>query len=540
MALREILAHFGFTIDRSGLDAAGRGIEKVKKETAGAGASLTGFVDGLRGAVAGIAAGAFAELTSEIKDQAAALKDTSEQTGLSTDELQAWTLQAQLGGASAQDFVTGLRKVSKELATGVDESGQQSKLFKRLGIDTKDAAGNTRDLSSVLPEIAEKFKGLTNGAEKSALAQQLFGRAGTKLVPVLSEGAAGVAKLKAQLDDLGGGFSQEAIDRADEYDDALIKLNFSFFGLKSLLATQVFPWLAKTVGELTKASVGAGKWLKETTGVSTAVKILAAVLGGTLLKALAPFLLPGLKFLAIFLAVDDLIAFLDGKDSVIGKILNGWFGDGTATVVRAWANSAKDAITGTFIGALDLLKIAFADTDEASKKAWQDFELVTRPVERILDSIVDKIKIIKDAFTDWDTIKTGANDLLDVITSPFDSDSDVQQKNQRRTDRASAKADAAIKANPPARAGNNPAHEALANAYSNIANGVAAPAAIRAENPTASVTNNISPIQLTQTFAPGTGPEVKKIAADAARSGVEQGLSQYRAALQNLDQKAAP
>ncbi len=539
MALREILAHFGFTIDRAGLDAAGRGVERVKHATEGAGASLNHFVEGLRGAVAGVAAGAFAELTTQIAEQAAALQDTSEQTGLATDELQAWTLQAQLGGASAQDFVIGLRKVSKELATGVDESGQQSKLFQHLGIATKDAHGEVRDLAAVLPEIAEKFKGLKSGAEKSALAQQLFGRSGTKLVPILNEGAEGIAKLHAQFEELGGGFSAEAIKRADEYDDSLVKLNFSFFGLKSLLATQVFPWLAKVVGGLTEASVGAGKWLKETTGVSTAIKILAAVLGGTLIKALAPFLLPGLKFLAIFLAVDDLIGFLQGKDSVIGKILNHMFGDGTATVVRKYCNDAKDAITGTLIGALDLLKLAFSENDEASKALWQDFELATRPVERILDSIFEKLNLIKSAFTDWDTIKTGANDFLDAITSPFDTDADKQQKQQRKTRRLSDQADAAIAANPIAKAVSNPAHEALANAYANIAGGIAAPASIRAVDTRAAATvNNISPINVQQTFAPGTGPEVRKLAKDAAREGVAQGLAQYRAALQNLDQKA--
>lgn len=538
MALREILAHFGFTIDRAGLDAAGRGVEKVKKETAGAGQALTGFVDGLRGAIAGVAAGAFVSLTGEIKEQAAALKDTSEQTGLATDELQAWTLAANLGGASAGEFVAGLRKVSKELATGVDESGQQSKLFKRLGIDTKDAEGNTRDLASVLPDIAEKFKGLTNGAEKSALAQQLFGRAGSKLVPVLSQGAAGVAALKRQLDDLGGGFSQEAIDRADDYDDALIKLNFSFFGLKSLLATQVFPWLAKTVDELTKASVGATKWVKETTGLSTAVKLLAAIIGGTLLKALAPFLLPGLKFLAIFLAVDDLIAFLDGKDSVIGALLNGWFGDGTATVVRAWANDAAEAVKGLISGGLDLLKIAVSSNSAEIAALGDHFFTVTAGIERAIDKVIAKVKGLAEAL--------GLIPKVDGLTVEHNNKQEKRHDQEgkgflnRAVDFLGLTGgglrdpnSAAFKENQ-----HNQAIQAARNAAAN-SEGAQSTAPARAEIPSASpVTNNISPVTVTQTFAPGTGPEVRKVAQDAAKAGVLQGLSEYRASIQNLEQRA--
>lgn len=532
MALREILAHFGFTFDRANLDAAGRGVEKVKNETSAAGKSLTGFVDGLRGAVAGIAAGAFVSFTSEIKEQAAALKDTSEQTGLSTDALQAWTLEAQLGGASAADFTAGLRKLSKELATGVDESGQHSKLFERLGIAAKDGEGNIRDLSEVLPEIAEKFAGLKTGAERSALAQQIFGRSGTKLVPILSQGAAGVARLQKQFEELGGGFSAEAIERADEYDDALLKLNFSFFGLKSLLATQVFPWLAKTVGELTRASVGAGKWLKETTAVSTAVKLLATILGGTLLKALAPFLIPGLKFLAIFLAVDDLIGFLQGKDSVIGKILNHMFGDGTATAVRSWVNDAKDAIGGLISGGFDLLKIAISNDKNEIDDLGLHFLKVTNAISDAIDKVADKLKGLFRLSVGAPEAGLRAPEEGDAATTAPANEGFFKRNTRKVFDVLGLTGSALT---PEQRAKLDAGVDAARNATANVPSAAPAAAPVPATGP---ITNNISPITLQQTFGPGTGPEVRKLAADAAKQGVSQGLAEYRAALQNLDQRA--
>lgn len=536
MALREVLAHFGFTFDRAGLDAAGRGIEKVKNETAGAGKSLTGFVDGLRGAIAGVAAGAFVALTDSIKDQAAALKDTSEQTGLATDELQAWTLAANLGGASAQDFVAGLRKVSKELATGVDESGQQSKLFERLGIDTKDAEGNVRDLSAVLPEIAEKFAGLKSGAERSALAQQIFGKAGSKLVPILAQGAAGVAALRALFEELGGGFSQEAIDRADEYDDALIKLNFSFFGLKSLLATQVFPWLAKTVGELTKASVSAGKWLKETTAVSSGVKILAAILGGTLLKALAPFLLPGLKFLAIFLAVDDLIGFLQGKDSVIGKILNGWFGDGTATTVRLWVNDAiasmqtfwtalRDGSAISSHSASGFLETFIIDAGNGFKFLRSEVSVIMASIVFLFQNAVLEMEVAWNGFVGSLKLPPALSKALKIDTS------------DQVVTRTNALVDASVKKSRSdgiERRYVSDARRALTGREGpTVAQAPAGPGA-------APIITNNTPINV-KIDAQGVAPKDFKVLRQAVTDGIKSGLSGLdgaRAALQNLDQKA--
>lgn len=394
MALREIAAHFGFTFDAAKLGQIDKNVEGVKKHTQEATHGVTGFVEGLRGVASALTAGIFVELTNHIREEAAALQDTSEQTGLATDEIQAWTLAANLGGASAQDFTNGIRKLSKELATGVDESGQQSKLFKNLDIDTRNADKSVRSLSDVLPEIAEKFKGLKTGAEKSALAQQIFGKAGSKLVPLLSQGAEGVANLKKQLDELGGGFSKEAIENADAYDDALIKLNFSFFGLKSLLATSVFPLLADVVTTVTKGVVQFRNWLKETTTLSTAVKALAFIVGRSLLLALAPFILPGLKFLAIFLAVDDLIGFLEGKDSEIGHILTEWFGEDTTNDIRSFFNSMKEVAAGTLGGIRDLWRMLTADTEAEHDKATASFFRSTEGMSAAIDNWFNYVGLI--------------------------------------------------------------------------------------------------------------------------------------------------
>ena len=539
MALREIFATFGFAYDKAKLQEITRGVEGVKNSAKAAGGSggLDSLIKGLQGAAALLAGNVFFQFTNQIKTQAAELMDLSEQTGIATDELQAWTLAANLGGASAQDFTAGLRKLSKELATGVDESGQQSKLFKTLGIDAKDGAGNVRELSDVLPEIADKFAGLRTGAEKSALAQQIFGKAGSKLVPILSQGAAGVARLKAQFEELGGGFSKEAIEQADAYDDALIKLNFSFFGLKSLIANSVFPILTNLVATITKASVGASKWFKETTLLGNGVKALAAVLTGKLLLALAPFLLPGLKFVAIFLAVDDLLAFLDGKESVIGDILNRWFGNGTADSVRAWCNSAKEAIVGTFMGALDLLRIAFASTDAEQQKLWEHFELATRPVERAIDAIIEKLNVLLGIF-DAEVLLDGANDLLDLVTDPFDSAEDKAAKAQRRAARKDAKLPQ-LGAGSVATAGT--ATEAAPFSLNfRDDSGPADPRSFVPKPATIGppVVNNISPVQVTQTFGPGTPADVRKAAETGSRAGVAAGLAEYRSALQGVEQRA--
>lgn len=541
MALREILAHFGFTYDKGQLAGAARGVEGVKNAAAQAGGKLGlgALAEGLKGWMALATGGAFIAFTSEIKEQAAALMDLSEQTGLSTDELQAWTLQAELGGASAQDFVGGLRKVARELATGADEAGQQSKLFKQLHIETKRADGSQRDLSDVLPEIAERFKGLRTGAEKTALAQQIFGRSGSKLVPILSKGAEGVAEMKRQMDELGGGFSKEAIENADEYDDNLIKLNFSLRAIKSMIGVQVFPVISDLLGVITKTGGAFAGWIKSTTFLSSAVKVLIGLVGFKLLAALAPFLLPGLKFVAIFLAVDDLIAFLTGKKSVIGDILDTWFGRGTAEVVQKWCASAGAAIGELVKGSLLLLKLAFTDDAKEAETIGDAFLTSTNKIGDAIDWLLDKLKTLKDAFN-METISEGLNDLLDAVGTPIANALGDEQfsKNMvaRRAARSEAKADAALDSsgmrNAPRASGPTAAsagYDALAQKF----------APLPLANPLgfggAPTNVTIAPV-VTQDLR---GADAKSAMAikQATKEAVTAGIADYRSAILSLEQR---
>lgn len=542
MALREIFAKFGFDFDKSKLKEINSAVDGVKKHAKEAGGreGFGALAEGVKAAFAGILASESVRFVNDIAEQAAQLKDASEQTGLATDELQAYSLAAEQAGASQSDFTAGLKRLSKELATGTDELGGKSKLFDKLKIQTKDASGQVRKFSDVLPEIADKIAGLQSPAEQTALAVQLFGRGGAKLLPILKQGAAGVKQLKQNLADLGGGFSQEAIDKADEYDDSVVRLEYSFRSFKSLIGVSVFPLLEKIVGILTRGTAWLTNFAKETTGVQTAIGGLAVALGVTLWTALAPFLLPGLAFAGIFLAVDDLVAFLQGKDSVIGRILDGWFGDGTADTVRAWCKDAGSAVLGLIEGPLDLLRLAFAKDANESDEIGSHFLRVTKSIGDAVDWVLDKLKTLKDAFTDLDTLQEGANSFLDAVTSPFDTPEDVARKNERRTKRAAAAAGPAVNVNgfTAGAGGASAANPNAAALFDALATNVGrAPLRPEAAPAGGTVNNTTIAPQVNQTFAPGTGPEVRKIAQDAAKQGVLAGLADYRSAMQSLEQR---
>lgn len=409
--LREIFASLGFGFEESGFVHAQKATEEVKHEAVEAGNAFELFGGAVKAAMGVELARKTWEFAESLEAQAAQIEHTAEATGLSTNALQEWFYAAKGAKVETGEFALALRKLSVAVAGGVDETGSQSKIFDKLKIATHGAHKELRPLAEILPEIAEHFKSMADGPAKAALAQEIFGRQGGKLIPLLNKGAEGIEALHDEFQKLGGGFSPEAIERAAEFNKQTVKLGASFDSLKSLIAVAVLPQVSRMVDKTVEGVVAFKQFAETTTGAEHAVGSLSTAIALTLATALAPYIGPGLKFVGIFLAVDDLQAFLEGKGSLIGDALNAAFGDGTADVVRAWVADAKDSLMGW--GSASKLVIADVsvafdtEIDEIGKswdemilglqQSWNGFvSALHLPSDLKIDTLERKGKIAKD------------------------------------------------------------------------------------------------------------------------------------------------
>lgn len=334
MALKEVFARFAFAFDgQQKLTQAERGVDRIAGKAKDGEASLGGLAAGLASAFAG---NALLGGLNHFAEQLDVLDDLSTQTGVATDALQVYGYAAQKSGSSVEEMNASLSLLQKSLGKTTESSGAQVDALKALKIDTS----QPRQLAEVLPEIFANFGQLKTQAEKASVATSLFGRAGVRLIPTLERGQAGLAEMRAELEESGGIVSAETIARAGEYRDNLARLDRSFFALKGTVAGALFPQISKLVEVISKGVGGLSNFVKGTTLADNAAIALAGSLAGPLFGALRPFIGKGLKFAAIFGAIDDVIGFLQGKDSLIADLLNGAFGDGTADAVRDYVNDA--------------------------------------------------------------------------------------------------------------------------------------------------------------------------------------------------------
>ena len=179
----------------------------------GAFSSLTGLVGGFGLAMAGaFSVGKVINFASEIGSFAGQMVDLSDQTGIAIEDLQALDYVAAGAGLTIEDVTGSVGQLSNRLAGG-DKSAAAA--MEKLGLSTQALLSQSPD--EALIEIAEAVGKIQNPMEKTAIAMDLFGKAGPKMLRLM----------KGDLDDLieaakgtGAVIDEELIRKADDFDDA--------------------------------------------------------------------------------------------------------------------------------------------------------------------------------------------------------------------------------------------------------------------------------------------------------------------------------
>lgn len=251
--LPEIKVNIGVDTDslQKGLTDATNKLARFGKQ-AGAAIAVAGT-----GAAVGLAA-----LTKAAIDNADALDNMSQRIGVSVEALSRLQYAAKLSDTSIESLQTGFRTLANNMVAGSDA-------FAKLGISITNTDGSMRSSVDIFSEIADRFAGMEDGALKSALAVDVFGRSGLDLIPMLNSGSAGLAEFARQSDQVGYTLSTQAASGAAQFNDTLDRIGLTMNGvvnkvmvaalpaLQSLADTLASPEFAAAAGTLASGIVDA-------------------------------------------------------------------------------------------------------------------------------------------------------------------------------------------------------------------------------------------------------------------------------------------
>ncbi|MDP2141269.1 MAG: hypothetical protein Q8L20_10705 [Gammaproteobacteria bacterium] len=194
-------------------------------------------------AIAGVAAGA-ALIKSSI-NQADAFSKQSQIVGVAIDDLSGLAYGADLAGVSFEQLSTGLTRSARAIEEASQGSGAGADAYAALGIKVRDSNGVLRSNMEILEDVADRFAGMEDGAIKTALAQDILGRSGAKLIPLLNGGRQGLAQMRAEAERMGQVFDEKTGKAAEEFNDNLNRMGKVISGTGNQLAQDLLPQMVE-------------------------------------------------------------------------------------------------------------------------------------------------------------------------------------------------------------------------------------------------------------------------------------------------------
>lgn len=191
----------------------------------------------------------FIGITNSLDD----LGNAAQSLGTTAVALAEFRRAAGESGVAAEKFDSSLTKLSSKMEDAAAGGKKSAAVFKALGIQVTNSSGQLKTTDEILGQVADAFSKYRDGTEKTALAVQLFGKAGAAMIPYLNQGADGLRKF--------AGVTEESVKRAKELQQQLDEMKASLNALGIALATSLMPFLTKTIQEFIAAQAAAGGFL---------------------------------------------------------------------------------------------------------------------------------------------------------------------------------------------------------------------------------------------------------------------------------------
>jgi phage-related protein len=409
------------------VDGLQRSLDKVDKQASGLQGTfgrLRNLAGGLGGALGALVpAAGIAGLTALAKgsiDAADNLNDLRQRTGVSVENLSKFGAAAEDAGSSIDEVAKSMGRLSKGI---VDPASKTNEALKSIGINSRDAAGNVRGVDAIMLDLADKFAKMPDGAQKTALAMELFGRSGANLIPMLNGGREALSQYQATI-------SGDMASAADQFNDSLNAIARTLAGPFNQAVTALLP-------TLTQVAQGLAAGIQWFSTLPQPIQNAALVIGalGAAFIALAPAISLGISLLG---AIGPALAAIGPAVSTLLPILAAVFSGPVGWVALLVAAGAavyvfRDQIGAAFQAVGKIIsdvaagfKAVFIDPVAAGLRALVEFinNTFVRPIQDSFTKLVEGVGrifgAIKDAITApfkaaFETVRGIVNQILRAI-----------------------------------------------------------------------------------------------------------------------------
>ena len=201
----------------------------------------------------------------------------AKQTGTTVASIQTLTHAGALAGVSMGEMANNVSQLNRRLGeAALHGTGTAKRALDKLRISVEDLVN--LDAAGRFEVIADAISGLGSEAEQAAAAYDLFGRAGTNMVPLLQEGGDAIRAARLELEEFGALVSEVEKGQIEAANDAVTRLGLAFQGLSNQLAVEFAPTIES-------AATAIGDFIIEQEDLIEVAGKAATIIGGGLAGA---------------------------------------------------------------------------------------------------------------------------------------------------------------------------------------------------------------------------------------------------------------
>lgn len=350
-------------------------------------------------ALLGAAAAGAAFVTSMVQ-QGNQIDRQARSLGMSTDEVQRWRYVAEQAGLEGNDLGEAIGGLAQRANDAAQHGGDAAKRFRDMGISLTDASGAVRPANELMLDAADALRRMGPGTEQTATAMQLFGDKGRLLLPVLSQGRAGISAMTSEFDQLGGGLDAETIESMAGLTREINRAKVSLMGALAPAVRNIVDWMRRFAEKMTPA-INHLKDIFRNSHLARAALItlggIAAGVAAAMLVAYAPIaaVIFGIvvSAMALGLAADELITTFEGGDSVIRRFVDGLFGIGTTARIVASMKQDFDRIMASIDAIVTEVQLLGAIGSQEMTALWN----AAKPLHPLFEAIKSAVEFIGKA-----------------------------------------------------------------------------------------------------------------------------------------------